>query len=391
MREPLALLGNYGHGNLGDEAILTGFVDATSRVRPDLLPVLVLSDDPADTAARIEKDKVRAERFRRALGGKVGNVFGIAGDVVRSLRRARNIVLAGGGLINDSNPTSLLLYTAVVLLAPLTRTKVHGFAISIGPLDTAMGRILARILVRRLVAVSVRDAESQRMARSLGRSDAELVPDAALAMERRLAPRTAVGSGERVWTVAISVVPLGRPGSWYESNQVEYQGYLRMMVDLSTKLIRERGARVLLLPINILHDSKAAAEIRDAMTEEVRPSAEVVEVAGVTDVLKALSEADVLLACRLHSAVMATFERRPFATLAYQNKVAGYTTDLGLQRLTADIRQVDSQACEALLYSCWSDRTAVQDSVAAYAAEAAERFDVQWSCFLHQFVPAGGQ
>lgn len=387
MKEQISLLGNYGHQNLGDEAILTGFADATKRVRPDLLPILVFSDDPVDTAARQDKDTVRAERFRRALGGRIRNLFGILKDVLGSLRRARHLVLAGGGLINDSNRTSLVLYSAIVLLAPLTRTKVHGFAISIGPLDSAWGRVLACFLVRRLATLAVRDAESQRVARRLGRPDTALVPDAALAMNREMLANAIDGRSDAACTVAVSVLPLGKPRAWYECNPAEYDSYLRMMVQLVTGLIREQRARVLLLPINITHDSAVGVEIWNAVPVEDRRFCETVEATRVRDVLDAVRRADVVVACRLHSAVLATFVGRPFVALAYQDKVSSYAADVGLGRFTADIRRVGADKCRALLIDCLNEEATVQEVVGAYAAQAAPTFDVQWRSLLDRISP----
>jgi len=381
------LLGNYGHRNLGDEAILAGFVDATRRVRPDLLPILVFSDDPIDTRSRMDERSVRAVLFRRPLAGRPWRLFGILSDVISSLRRCRNLVLAGGGLLNDSNPTSLLLYTAIAVIAPFIGTRVHAVAISIGPLETSRGRALARVLLRRLASVSVRDADSLRTAHSLGRPDATRVPDAALAMDAWETRSFARGLPAAVRTIAVSVIPLGKPGAWYRSNTAEYELYLRTMAGLATMLVRDEGVRVVLVPINSIHDSAAGAEILERIAPEDQPYCELLRASTVGDVLNALGRADMLVACRLHSAVLATVVGRPFVTLAYQDKVRSYAVDAGLGSMVVDVRGVGLQECRKLLDDCGGSLTALAEQVAGHAERAIPEFDAGWRGLLDEIVP----
>ena len=153
-RPPILCVGGYaGCGNLGDDAILTGFLEGLWRrgVAPDT--VTVLSGKPWRDAHRFGV---------RCVGRK--NPFG----VLLALLRADVFVSGGGTLLqNRTGKRSLLYYLWLLRLARLCGCRTVALG-GLGPLSGGRARRAVRKELDACAAILLRDSFSAALAWEIG-------------------------------------------------------------------------------------------------------------------------------------------------------------------------------------------------------------------------------
>lgn len=149
----MLVVGAYGYGNVGDEAILAGLLS-----RLDRRAVTVVSGKPAETAALHD---VRAIGLVRALP---------------ALLTHASLVIGGGGVFGRDMGRIGRLLPVFGLLARLLRRRVIVAGVDLDRRLSISAGVLVPALLRACEAVSVRDRDSAAIARGWGVA-AEVVPD----------------------------------------------------------------------------------------------------------------------------------------------------------------------------------------------------------------------
>ncbi|MCF7844499.1 MAG: polysaccharide pyruvyl transferase family protein [Kiritimatiellales bacterium] len=139
----LVLIGNYGVGNLGDEALKDYFLQRF----PDI-EWAVLSANP-----------VEGEFWRLPAG--LRSFFKPWWRTVGAIRKSDGIVFGGGSLFTDTESVfACILWWWHAFVARIFRRKIHLAFQGIGPFKTRIGGWCARWVVARAASISVRDKES---------------------------------------------------------------------------------------------------------------------------------------------------------------------------------------------------------------------------------------
>jgi len=323
----LGILGNYGHSNLGDEALLLGAINC-ARTDAGLRSeeIVVLSDNKDDTIVRLQGFGCEIRQLRRPYDGRVARLPLVIVDIFRSLKGLDWLVFGGGGLLNDSNRTAIPMYTLIRILAWMRGIRVAWWSVGIGPLEPGVRKRLASWLLSSSDFVSVRDEYSHRTAAEMVTTSVRLAPDLAHAIQDSVAEEKI-----RPATVAVSVVPYKKTGMWFEESDEQYSNYCDKMATLINGLLDARpDIHVRLFPISLHQDSVAMSDIMalgkfgdDGRIDDYCPD-------SVQALVTELSRAEVVIATRLHSVVLATLAGVPSITIAYQPKVASYANELQL-------------------------------------------------------------
>ncbi|HSF40187.1 MAG TPA: glycosyltransferase, partial [Thermoanaerobaculia bacterium] len=315
----LLVIGYYGDGNTGDEAVLTSMLRGISAGRQDLRFVVpAYSADPA--------------RLRETHGVD-SFPFKDIGRMLDAVDEADLVVLGGGGLLHDywdprpetaftSEHFGLSYYCGISWLAALLGKPVMLYGVGVGPLLFPSGRELTRDAAATAAAITVRDTASADLLRQLA-GDAlpievtadpvwQLVPAsgdrlAALLEETGLAGRRFLGVAVRNWNVGV--------------DQARWEEQLLAGIE---PFAAERGLEILFLPFqhartglqNDLDLARGlAARLRRVRGEVLERPIAPEELAGV------LGSCEIVAGMRLHSLVFACMTGVPFVALDYDPKV----------------------------------------------------------------------
>ena len=334
----IALAGNYGHGNLGDEALLAAAIKLVNvHTNLNAENIVILSDDADDTRTRIPAN-IEVRQLKRPLSGRFWRLPLVLWDIFHALRGCEELVFGGGGLLNDSNRSSLPLYIIINMLARLRRIRVSWWSIGLGPLEDSQYRRMGRAILSMSDFVSVRDNVSSGLVQTLTGQSPILAPDLAHALreERQTQPRTDMRIG-------MSIIPYCKPGLWFDKDVVKYRRYINTMSELITGMLEyDNELTVSLMPVSLRQDRPAIADVIRTLGTDAAKRVEACECGSVEEFLQESSRCTLIIATRLHSAVLATIAATPIVAIAYQSKVSSYVSELGLGYDCFDISSVAS-------------------------------------------------
>ena len=339
------LAGYFGHGNLGDEAILSVELDEWQRARPDVVPV-VASGNPAETAAAHD---VRAvdERDIAALR--------------REAARSAAVVLGGGGLFHDahgvdestvmtSDHSGIPECATFVALAEQAHTPLLIVGAGVGPLTTRAGHGLTRRVFDAAQSATVRDRESAAAIETLGSTTtpvvvadfAFLLPSApAEAAHRVLRALGLSASDGRIVCVTL------RP---WDAEASERDAIIAAALD---RVIAAHNVSIVFAPFHWTReptgdDATAADRVRRRMTHSA--TARVLPAGLSPAVVQAVfAVSDAVLTARLHGVILAANAGTPFVALEHAEKIPATLRQLGLPDEGIDLATLTTDRLTARL------------------------------------------
>ncbi|MBM3746393.1 MAG: glycosyltransferase [Acidobacteria bacterium] len=362
----IVLLGHFGAGNAGDNAILLGSL-ALLRSRITEGTFLAVSSDPAETAALVPDLTVIDA--------------GDAQTVLTALRTADLVIVGGGGIyhdylgfsplavLNSTEPWARMLYAYPLLACMLGRPTMM-LAHGIGPLPFPDGRAVVGHLANACDLITVRDVQSKDLLVRLGVATSKVfvTADSAYCLSpapdaetRRVLEAAGVPAGS---FIAVSVRPWEVPGApvgW----EVPFAAALGA-------LSGEVGLPVVLVPFQTKgpDDRVPAEQIRAAIDtplgacvlgDGLRPEV----IAGV------LRMARMVVGMRLHALILATAVGTPSVGVAYDPKVSYQMEKIGALDRCVSLDDVRRDHLYPVLRATWDRLESLREVTAA--AGAAER------------------
>jgi polysaccharide pyruvyl transferase CsaB len=331
------LVGYYGFGNVGDEAVLSTML-AEFRARRPNARIVVASGDPARTTA-------------------AHGVEAVAWNDMAAIHRAVQVcdlvLIGGGGLFHDYwgiDPDTFLTdghwgiayYAGPALLAALYGKRLMLYAVGVGPLHSAHGMRLTRLAAQAAHAITVRDAGSRAILESIGIPGNRVritddpgfafhpstVSDLPSALPRGFPlKRPVLGAALRHWSVGVHPDFLER----------ELASALDIFLDRT-------GGSVVLVPFQNLsgereNDRATATRILEQM--RLRERAAITDGQATPDrAYAALQQCDAVLGMRLHALIFAAAAGVPAVPLSYDPTIDGIVGQLGLAPFACDVKSV---------------------------------------------------
>ena len=169
-RDKIVVCGAYGHGNMGDEAILTALLNQLRSLGGDL-QITVVSKSPLRTQTEHDVNAIGRGSFRK---------------LKRLFKTSKLYVNGGGSLIQDvTSRRSLWFYLYTIKLAKKAGCRVQMYGCGIGPLENADDvKLTTKILNECVDAITLRDPDSLELLEGMGVSapDIRLAADPVLSL-----------------------------------------------------------------------------------------------------------------------------------------------------------------------------------------------------------------
>lgn len=333
--------------------------DAPSRYYPDfvLRKLLYLSRESKRANSRLFR-RLHEIRFKFGLWSIKHNIPLLPHYVLSSTERRDVVEYKNADLIISSGGTYLVENYSLAArifdyqLSLYLEKPLVFFTQSLGPFANPSNRQALRPIFEKSIAILVRDQHSRAHLEELGVSTSKihLVADAAFALSDAAAVESAklptTRSRER-FRVAISV------REWRHFKSVEpaqgMQGYMDALRTLTSYLIEKHNAEITYLstcqgmPEYWTDDSKVAQTIVDALSDNIRKSVSVDS--GFHDpreLAQKLKEYDLVIATRMHMAILALGVGTPVVPIAYEFKMQGLFARLCQGRWVQNIENIQS-------------------------------------------------
>lgn len=309
------ICGAYGHGNAGDEALLTAIAGQLRSIDPDMRIVVVSKN------ARHTKRMHGLSAIRRWQILKLR----------RELKRSKLFISGGGSLIQDvTSRRSLWFYLHTISLAKKCGCRVQMYGCGMGPLNYDYDRKRAAATINRCVdAITLRDPLSLEFTREIGVTVQEVL----VTGDPVLNLRGRSDADAKSFLRSHGIDPDGKyvclglrnwPGFAEKSGEI--RAALQYCYD-------KYGLTPLFMPMNYDRDAAITEPITRGMRApfKVMPKTEDAELE-----IAIVRQTKLCVAMRLHSLLYAACGEVPSVGLSYDPKVTGCAQYLGISCIEFD-------------------------------------------------------
>ncbi|MCP5091796.1 MAG: hypothetical protein GY949_12825 [Gammaproteobacteria bacterium] len=329
MEKKILILAGDTDSNLGDLAILT----ATCEEIRDHIPnsrISILTSYPRRDQERLGINPIaRGWRGMHALAS--------------AARHADLVICGGGGLFQDDDSLVKMPYWAIrLLLVRLLAGPIAGLSIGAGPIDFRISRFFARMALRQLDPVSVRDPLAKSALAPLTQKTVHVVPDPAFLLNA--APESdardtlqesgvpvdgspLLGVAVRRWFhKSSSLIPYKyalKLGLQKNRGQNEMSTFVELAAAALDDVIERTKAHVVFMPTyNVVHE--ADIEVCQAVESRMTSGNKTILQLDDPRLYKAVTSLlSVMLCGRMHPAILAAGLGTPIVGLAYNQKFFG--------------------------------------------------------------------
>jgi polysaccharide pyruvyl transferase WcaK-like protein len=361
-RRRVLAIGWFGENNLGDDSMLSGLLRLLDRSLGGA-DVTVATKDPEDTAAAFG-----TRTMRRPTPEQSGFTNR---ELLWTSLRSDLVTLGGGDLIREQadGVVPALNWLKRVRVPLRLRRPVALVGISVGDLFSPHVIRAVSDDLRRIPLVAARDSASAARLVELGAPNVVTIGD--LALEALAAPPVTPllpGARPRIGVVFREILGRGRdvPETTNDRLQTELAAALDRLVggiDGQVELIpfRTRGAKP--RPDDDARAGEALAAGASTGPTWVRHD----RPASAQAFANLAARLDVIVAVRLHGAVLGAGVGRPVVGIAYDAKTTGFLTDLGLPEQALPL-SATSDEIEAAVQRTLGDPTIVERTCIGVAA-----------------------
>ncbi|MDR1472451.1 MAG: polysaccharide pyruvyl transferase family protein [Synergistaceae bacterium] len=335
------LAGYFGFGNLGDELLARSAVERLSDMGISPGRVAMLSGDPGASEA--------------SFGVRAFDRWG-ARSVSEALDMSRSLLLAGGGLFQDSTSVrSCVYYWGLARMAGWKSRPVWALGQSVGPLSSRLSRYLARDALSRCEYLAVRDAASSGALDVMGVPH-EIMPDMVLALP---VPEVSAPNSN---VVLVNIRPCA--------------GGAESGLSVAKAACACRAAGMELAYVAMSREDEL--EMKKFQGAGDLPGGDVTAVGSLDEFVSEARRARAAIGMRLHFGILSVLAGLAVALSPYDPKVACFARDWGVKLLNSDDARERFDVTRLLTNSHFQDKRKRESA----AALVASHFDAGARCVL---------
>jgi len=296
----LLLAGYFGAGNLGDDALLLGFIQGLGNTEHG---ITVMSGNPEETYRLYGL---------RSIDRKNMNAFKTALEVADAL------VFPGGSIFQDaSSVKSVAYYGNLVKMAKAKGKKVIFLSQGVGPLTTFLGKRWAASAFEMADAVAVRDQGSLATLQSLGiKRPIRVTADMAFLLPKPVDTDTMGFAVGGMKAVGISVRPYGKK----DEIQKLFGEFARLLFNAQMMPV--------FIEMDKQHDGPLILDISKAQGGKIP---DLRKLQTPMQAQQRMARLDAVVAMRLHAGILATTVGVAPFMVSYDPKVTAFAKLLDLQ------------------------------------------------------------
>ena len=409
----IGLLGPFGFGNLGDAAIQQAMIQ-NIRGRLPHADIIGFSLNPADTRARhgipahlISQrfngntaifdglpPKVRAHVFTKLIQRLIINIPREFVGFTKALSLLENfdyLIISGGGQLDDSwhgpwgHPFTLLKWSVA---ARMRNVSLWVVSVGAGPIDSRLGRLFLKMVLRLAKYRSYRDEESKVLLQNIGfQNDDPVFPDLAFSIQSSSLKKR-VGKKQDPLIVGIGPIAYFDPRGWPEKDELVYQAYLRKLASFVAWLIRQ-GNKVLFFVGEQIHDRKVIVDLRNILEQmQLVKDGNIIDtnIKSVEDLLSSLSLPDLVIASRFHGVLLSLVMLRPVIALSYHEKIDNLMKDFGLAQYCFPIDNFEVEWLQDSFNNLVERRVETRESIESTVQKQRSKLNRQYDSLFDNLV-----
>jgi polysaccharide pyruvyl transferase CsaB len=327
----ITIVGAYGCGNVGDEALLEGIITKIKAYEPNA-EIEVFALDQLYIQKMFSVNTV-SQVLTRGLTWRVIKGFDFLG-IIRSLYSSNAIIIGGGSLIHERTIYNLFYYYCLALWAKLSGSKVYFVGLSISTIQSYLGRRIAKRLFSFGELITVRDVKSFQNINALDISnkyylswdlafinlESDLTSHCLKSLEL---PDQFIGVNVCGWFQSEEY--------WTPNEQLQNKRIIEMAV-LIDRLIETYEDNIVFINTVASQDSGVCYEIFKHV--KAKPFVTIIhETLSPYEMKQVISQASFLIGMRLHSLVFSTIMGTPYVAFNYDEKIKAFVDRLDIEEL----------------------------------------------------------
>ena len=395
----IAFYGEFGTGNLGNDASLLAAVDALRTQDPDL-EIICLCDATDVIAERYGfrtlpiRKPASWERSRRR--GRVVRVGRRVKDVVRIFRLMRwadAVIVPGMGVLEAGSARAGALPSELLMLAVTARLARARFAVVSVGADEAFRRstkTVLRWMLRLSSYRSFRDAHSRRCAVDFGAPCAEdpVYPDIVFGLDipveaADLPRRKSVGVGMIAYGAAFS-----------RNEKIHRDRVMATYLETVTSFVawlHERGFFVTLLTGDRKDKDIAEMVLERLSGRAPTASIEIKDSESFDDLIGHMRQVDYVIGSRYHNIIAAALLAKPVISIDYMPKNGELMSGMGLGRFHQKLHSVNEERLRHQFADLDRSSLEVADILTAKSLEYRDLVHNQWTTLMAVLTSSGGR
>lgn len=333
----VGLLGPYASRNLGDTAIQMAVI-RNLRARIPMIEIIGICPDTDDTKRSLGIDAFPLlGAHTKKIHARYWGLYRIA-VFVGSLDL---LIVSGGGQLDDfwggawGHPFSMFIWAC---LARLRRVRVVFVGVGLDRLSGRLSRFFAFSAMRLADYRSFRDAGTLAKLKAFGfTAPSHLDPDLAFGLELDITSKPLTPNSEPF--VVVNPVSV----KTWSANGVDsqYETYLKQLAAVCDWFM-EQGLRVHILCSQSSMDMPVAKRLTEIVQHRFSGRIELYDAPTVMDFLTQVCGAELVVASRLHGAILSLVAGVPVVAISPMRKVTQLMDDVGLAYYNVDLQNFNS-------------------------------------------------
>ena len=319
MKEKILVIGWYGEGNIGDEAIL-------QSIKNDLQNNFDANVKALSTRVEYTKRMQGIEAIQHlplSMKSFVLNLLNFKKfkPAIEAIKESDVILLGGGGFLSDwsyFNPFNWLKY---IILAKKYKKSTMLYAIGAGPFRTRFGKFCVRYVVNNYIdIITVRDEESKNWLKKAGVTKEIKIsgdPVINIKYDKSILKLSKINKKSRITFILNPYLK--------EKNKVKYDNLKNSLIEY-IKMFKNTDTELLFVPFENSKDYKFNEElIKESGVDGKLINLEL----DPETTMNILEESDIVVSLRLHGNIMSAASMTPFLPIVYHHKTAEFIKKLG--------------------------------------------------------------
>lgn len=330
----IAVIGNYGATNIGDDAILTAILKELEGHK-----VTVFSAHPEMTKELFGTNA--APLLPLGFRSVYKNGFR---ESFEALKKCDVAILGGGGLFQDNYLYACFLWAWQVFWVKFFRKPLFIYATGVGPLRTRIGRQLTRWAYDQAVLITVRDHYSANILKKIGlKKEVFVTADPAFMFKK---PDFAKSRAKNTYIISL------RPWLKY-SNKI-----IAIFDSFLQELKEKKGAEFIFVSMQ---------QIKERDLQMIEPlvsklGGELYLPRHFSDLLQIMETAEFAIGMRYHFMIAAMLTQTPLLPISYAPKTeeifedselrsyVSHADDLSAEKLREDLKKLSAGYNNAMVY-----------------------------------------
>jgi len=327
----VAIMGYYGYGDVGDEAILNGII---SLLLPLKIDAIVFSHNPEYTKLK-HSVKSTQSLFTEGKSGirylnfihSIISMIPVLLNNVITISKTDLLILGGGGIIQDGykgGKIKLLKHLFYPFVAKMLKKKVMILSVGVGPLNSEVCKCLTKTIFNEADMVTVRDDESKALLEEIGIRNVIVVPDPALFIsikksrdilnENQVPPKRPI----------LGICVHGWINGYREGNNVQ-RSKTKELVSALNLITKKYDATLVFIPTAGMKDKKGIDPLAKELSSNLSKKAFIIPgELSPNEIMGIFSNIDTIISMRLHAIILSSKVFTPSIGIITDKKMSNF-------------------------------------------------------------------